>query len=730
MWSSRRQGRRRARLAAVLGAGAIALGGATSAQATTPLGVQARISLTGADGDASLDGTDPSLAYNPIANQHLAVWEADSADGTEILGRLIDAAGAPVGAQFAISDMGPAANLAFEAEEPAVTFNTQTSEYLVVWSGDDDRGPLVDNENEIFAQRLTATGDEVGPNDRRISDMGPNGNVNFSAQNSAVIYNPTSNQYLVAWEGNDAVAGTNGDDEIFVQRLNATGAPIGTNDQRVSDNGPLNDATFSADNPTVAHNSRSNEYLVAWEADDGAGALVESEDEIYVQRLASNGAEVGVDDRRISEAGPDGNGDFEADTPSVAYNPMSNQYLVAWDGEDDAGALVVDEDEVYIQRLDAGAAPVGMDDQRISTMGPDGDTTFGASVPRVVVNVRAKEYLVTWDAEDNVAPLVEGENEIFAQRLAPDGTEIGADDIRVSAMGADGDIASDAFDPTVAYASQTNEYLIAWEGDTNVAPLVDNKFEIHARRFGAGPPVATASQVCKALAPPPPSTPGDPSDITLTVGQLLINQRIDQAAVRRANGVQAWLDDGIEGRDLCQGALGAVELAPGIVTDAAGPVVALTAPDPRPIVIAAAQNTNAGTVTLTVGQILINQRISQAAIRRLNGLKARMDDGLTGGDVDDRTLTRAVLVSGLRVLAAPPPASPPAASVTVIAAATPGNPDDVELTTGQLLINQRISQAAVRRANGLIARIEDGLVASDVKDGSVTALDLAPGVAP
>ena len=52
------------------------------------------------------------------------------------------------------------------------------------------------------------------------------------------------------------------------------------------------------------------------------------------------------------------------------------------------------------------------------------------------------------------------------------------------------------------------------------------------------------------------------------------------------------------------------------------------------------------------------------------------------------------------------------------------------LTTDQLLINQRISQAAVRRANELIARIEDGLLASDVRDGGLTALDLAPGVAP
>ena len=250
------------------------------------------------------------------------------------------------------------------------------------------------------------------------------------------------------------------------------------------------------------------------------------------------------------------------------------------------------------------------------------------------------------------------------------------------------------------------------------------------RRLAPAPSGGASAAVCKALPPPPPPSPGDPGDITLSTGQLLINQRIDQAAIRRANGVSAWLGDGIQGRDLCQGALGAGELAAGIVTDLAGPPLAFVAPNPRPIAVAPAKTADPSQITLSTGQLLINQRISQAAIRRLNGLKARMDTGLTGGDVDDRTLAQPVFAAGLRVLSAPAPASPPAASTTKIAPAKPGDPSQVTLTTTQLLINQRISQAAVRRANELMARIEDGLLAGDVADGTLTALDLAPGVAP
>jgi hypothetical protein len=726
MTSSRRR-RRAAGLAAILGLGAFVLVAVGPVQATTPLGAQTQISVTGADGDATLDATDASVAYNPSANQYLVVWQGGAQLEGEIVARLVDAAGAPLGAQFTISDMGPPAAAGFGAEDPAVAYNVRRNEYLVVWRGEDDTGPLVDGEFEIFAQRLTAGGDEVGADDRRISDMGPDGDTAYSAQSPAIAYNPTSDEYLVAWEGDDDAGPlVDGEDEVFVQRLDARGAQVGTNDRRISDMGPNGDTAFSADNPAVAHNSTDNGYLVAWEGDDGTGALVDNEVEIFAQRLAANGAEEGANDRRISDMGPDGDDDFEANDPSLAYNPASGEYLVIWDGDDDTGALVASEDEIYAQRLVASGAPVGTNDRRISQMGPDGDTRFDARSARVVLGTRANEYLVAWQGSDDTGARVTDEFEVHAQRLGPDGAEIGGDDVRVSVMGVDGDDRSDGLEPAVAYGSQANEYLIAWHADTGLAPRVNDEFEVYERRFGAGVPAASA--VCRVLPPVPPPTPGDPSDIRLTTGQLLINQRIDQAAIRRANGVSAWLGDGIEARDLCQGSLAASELAPGIVSDLGGPPLAFTAPDPRPIVVAPAKPGDPSDITLTVGQLLINQRISQAAIRRLNALKARMDGGLTGGDVDDGTLTQPVFIAGLRVLVAPPPASPPPRSTTDIAPARPGDPSQVTLTTGQLLINQRISQAAVRRANDLIARIEDGLVASDVRDGTVTALELAPGV--
>ena len=183
--------------------GAIALALLAPTAATAPLGSQTRISFTGADGDETLEAVSPSVAYNPVANQYLVAWSASDVGGDEIFARLVDAAGAPVGAQFRISDMGPPMAAGFDAGRPAVAYNARRNEYLVVWSGDDSAGPLVDDEFEIFAQRLSAAGAELGANDRRISEMGPNGDTAYFARGPAIAYNPTSDEFLVAWSGPD-----------------------------------------------------------------------------------------------------------------------------------------------------------------------------------------------------------------------------------------------------------------------------------------------------------------------------------------------------------------------------------------------------------------------------------------------------------------------------------------------------------------------------------------------
>ena len=177
--------------------------------------------------------------------------------------------------------------------------------------------------------------------------------------------------------------------------------------------------------------------------------------------------------------------------------------------------------------------------------------------------------------------------------------------------------------------------------------------------------------------PPPPPNPEDPwcavvpqrptntgnggGKIELEPAQLLISQRIAQAAVRRANAIEAWLAEGIVTDDLCGNAFGAADFGAGVTLAAGTSSSASTPAKPRPIVVAPGKSGGkAGRVAIDVGQLLINQRISQAAVRRVNALAARLDAGLTGGDIRDGTISGAKLKRNLVITAAPGGAATPA----------------------------------------------------------------------
>jgi hypothetical protein len=314
--------------------------------------------------------------------------------------------------------MGPDGNGNYDAYHPAVAYNSAGNEYLVVWEGEDNTGPLVQEEFEIFGQRVSATGAEIGT-DLRLSDMGPDGNVNYDAWDPAVAYDSVDNEYLVVWAGDDDTGGlTYDEDEIFGQRVNAaTGAEIGT-DLRLSDMGPDGSRYYDARDPAVAYNSANNEYLVVWASDDDTGALVDEECEIFGQRVeADTGAEIGANDFRLSDIGPDGDATYDARNPAVAYVSADNEYLVVWEGEDNTGALVSREFEIYGQRAEADTGIEIDTDLRLSDMGPDGDTTYDALYPAVASSSAGNEYLVVWYGDDDTGDLVDEEHEIFGQRV-------------------------------------------------------------------------------------------------------------------------------------------------------------------------------------------------------------------------------------------------------------------------------------------------------------------------
>lgn len=225
---------------------------------------------------------------------------------------------------------------------------------------------------------------------------------------------------------------------------------------------------------------------------------------------------------------------------------------------------------------------------------------------------------------------------------------------------------------------------------------------------------------------PPGLRPGAArrSRVRLSLRQLRINQRVFQAAVRRVNAIEAALRT-LDGDDLRPGGLRAAAFGPSVTLSGTprGDGRAMG----RSISVPGAARTGAR-FRLSRGQLLVNQRIAQAAVLRANALERRLGSGLTGGDVRDGTITSDRIAGGLRVVAAVAPGRRVPATRTVVRPRATSSPGAVALTARQLLVNQRVGQAAVRRANRLRARLEAGLTTEDFRPGSLSSADLAAGL--
>lgn len=170
--------------------------------------------------------------------------------------------------------------------------------------------------------------------------------------------------------------------------------------------------------------------------------------------------------------------------------------------------------------------------------------------------------------------------------------------------------------------------------------------------------------------------------------------------------------------------MGPAQLSAGITSTPAAVSLAPAAPaDPSPIVDPG-RSGQGDPVTLSAEQLLINQRIDQAAIRRATGITNRLEAGLTGGDVRAGQVTQGRLYDRLQIISRTATPEPPASETEIPPRRNPADPGSVTISAGQLRINQRISQAGVRNANALIRRLETGLSGADLRPATLTAADL------
>ena len=452
---------------------ALAIALAAAAGAVVPVGPDLRLTMIGNDGDTQIGPTEAlnSIAYNSKRNEYLLTYAADETGANndfDVWGQRLSASGARIGAGFRISNDG-AANIS--STNSSVAYSAKRDEYLVAFMSDQ----LADNDFEIWGQRLSGTGAELG-GDFRISSASAAG-VSRDADLPAIAYDGKRGNYLVVFEA-DALALDN-KTEIFAQRLSPTGAEIG-GDVRVSTTLPEADALRTASFSGVEYGAKRDQFLIVWESD----AVAPNKDEIFAQRFSGAGAEVGSD-FRVSDTGQDLN-DFGSQ-PDVAYGAAKDVFLVTFNTE---GAISAGEREVFAQRVSGLGAPLGAD-FRISRIGVDGDAERMAQLPAVAYSQTGREFHVTWDAD---ALATDNEREVFGQRVAEGGRLLDGN-VRISEAGPDGTDERIAVFGEIASSTRASRYLAIWITDSLAT---NDEFEFFGQllappRCGGSPATITGS---------------------------------------------------------------------------------------------------------------------------------------------------------------------------------------------------------------------------------------------
>ena len=226
-----------------------------------------------------------------------------------------EGAAAPASPQVAISvfispevKISPLQNPDAHRFSPAVAYNSQHKQYLVVWYNQ------WAGSFDIYAQRVSSAGQLVGGWFSVAS--GPNNRIC-----PAVAYNATDDEYLVVFMYDASANGTRYD--IMGQRLDWSGNKLGEAFQI---------AVAAADTsnyvPKVVWKQSYDEYLVVWSTRDLAG-VPNSIGEFLIDNLGT---------KRYGTVLASGN---HPDDPNLVWEPLFNRYLVVWSYTNAAGHTAI-----------------------------------------------------------------------------------------------------------------------------------------------------------------------------------------------------------------------------------------------------------------------------------------------------------------------------------------------------------------------------------------------------
>lgn len=413
---------------------------ATTFASADPIGDQFQISQQGAAGDTDVGVFGAAIASDTARKENLVVWVGSTDTTDEIFAQRITQSGARIGVPAQLSSDGDEST----GEPVSVAYDRDRDRYLVSWETSDE---------DVRLRRVDGDGTPLGDADVKISDI-----EYTDMESTQAVYDPTAKRFLVVWKATEGVVGQ----QAWGQIVPGDGDMAGPDLQITTLVQGIDDAI------DVAYNATAQQFAVAFHADSDGG-----DTEAWIQRLDANGARVGSE-IQVSQGGTGG----YQQPPRIAWNSRRNEYLVAWAGE--APSYGVDDElEIHVQRVTADGTELGVNDARVTHLGPDGATNYAPSRPDIAYHPEADEYMLVFHGDDDTPPLIDNANEIFGQALNGAGEETGSDDFRISETLPDSDN-RDAFRPRIAYDADTCDYVAVWHTPSDTTdPVLES--EVYGR---------------------------------------------------------------------------------------------------------------------------------------------------------------------------------------------------------------------------------------------------------
>lgn len=272
------------------------------------------------------DEYSPAIAYNSKHNEYLVVWENLWPSGHhDVYAQRISSAGE-------LLSWFPVASLSSSRKQmnPSVAYDPVQDRYLVVFAYDYNGDG---SDWDVYGRFIPWNGPDAGLNPFWICDWTSN------QRRPVVAYGRTQEEFLVTWTNAPSGQPT----YISARRVFADGSGFPANPFLVS-SGPEN-----RDFQRVTYNLARNEYLVTWDVvKSGTGV------DIYGIRLSATGSALPGGDPAVTGEFPIAGWTAVEEFPKVAACARADQYLVAWQSDQDTSGT---DFAIYARYLSGDGVP-------------------------------------------------------------------------------------------------------------------------------------------------------------------------------------------------------------------------------------------------------------------------------------------------------------------------------------------------------------------------------------